>query len=77
MIEKLFNAFKTVLSPRPKATDRFVAHAESEVELFAEIGSGRYGVVRTGRRRQSRTEKVGACFAVIVSSSTFRANKTA
>lgn len=44
-------ALRAWTTPQPKVTSRFVPRVEAELELMEELGSGRYGIVRVGRRK--------------------------
>ena len=50
--------FQSYFVPQPKVTKRLVQSISEELELKEEIGSGRFGIVRVGIRKNHENEKI-------------------
>ena len=50
-------ALKSFTGSRPKVTSRLVSLASNEVDLYQELGSGRYGIVRMGKLRNGKIKQ--------------------
>lgn len=63
-VAKATQALRSFVGPKPKVTKRLVSRVDTEVQLFEELGSGRFGVCRRGILRNSPTATTAEPVAV-------------